>query len=196
MMKWGDTECRPGFHLIEGGGGAGVDPQQDVADAVFAALGADPLTGFSDQVSFRGVVVTDAQPGVLPTREITISSLFGDEVDANPLPPQSAGLVSWRTGVKGPTGVYATAGRLYMPGIPQNGQISGFLQVLFQNALSAFASLLFDTFVTDGTAYQLNIVSYTPGSKPQTIRAFNPVTAFDIDNIVRSQRRREPGVGI
>jgi len=194
---WGSIQCQPGFHLIEGAGGAGVNPAQDVADSVAAALGADPLNGFSDQCYINNLRIEDCQPGLLPTQVFPLAPVAqGTVADLNPLPPQSAAVISLKTGVKGATGVYATAGRMYMPGIPQTGQISGFLQATFQTALSVFASLLFAAYVDDGTAYQWHVVSYTPGSVPRTVRAVNPVTSFSINNVVRSQRRREYGVGI
>lgn len=195
-MQWGTVECRPGIHLIEGTGGIGLNPAENVATAINDALSGTALDGFSDQCHLTGVTVQDIQPGILPTQVFAIGPRVGNVVDVNPLPPQSAGVISLQTGVKGVTGVFATAGRLYMPGIPQNGQISGFLEATFQDTLSAFAQKLFDQFVLDGTAYQWNIISYTPGSRPVTVRAFNPVTAFTINNVVRSQRRREFGVGI
>jgi len=194
-MTWGSVHCKPGFHLVEGAGGGGLVESQNVADAVIAALGADPLAGFSEQLSLLSVIIADAQPGTRPTITYPTALAQGDSADPNPLPPQSAAVISWQTGIKASTGMFAALGRTYMPGIPGNGQISGFLSAPFQAALSAFASLIFDPFVTDGTAYQLHVVSYTPNSKPRTVRAINAVTSFTLNNIVRSQRRREVGVG-
>jgi hypothetical protein len=191
--KWGTIECRPGFHLVEGSGGGGVNPAEDVAAAVLDVL---DLTGFSDQSQVDAIEIRDAQPGLTPTQVFPNSPAIGTVVDVNPLPPQSAAVISLHTAVKPITGAFAAAGRIYLPGIPQNGQISGFLQAGFQATLSAFASALFAPFVDDGTAYQMHIVSYTPNSKPRTIRAINPVTSFTINNVVRSQRSREFGVGI
>jgi len=195
-FTWGTVHCQPSFHLIEGTGGAGVNPALEVAENVAAVLGPTALEGFSDQLHLVNTIITDAQPGTLPTITVPIGPRDGSVTDVNPLPPQSAGVISWHTDVKPVTGVFAANGRMYMPGIPQNGQISGFLSVGFQDALSAFASLLFDAYVVDGTAYELNIISYTPNSRPRTVRAFNRVSAFTINNVVRSQRRREFGVGI
>lgn len=193
--KWGSVETRPGFYLVEGSGGVGPNPSQNVSTSVEAALGVTGLEGFSDQYSITGATVIDVQPGLLPTQIHGWATVTGDVVDANPLPPQSAGVISWKTGVKGSVGVFAAAGRMYMPGIPQTGQISGFLQATFQNALSAFAQQLYDAYIADGTAYQMHVVSLTPNSSPVTVRAINPVTDFSINNVVRSQRRREFGVG-
>lgn len=193
--KWGSVETRPGFYLVEGTGGADPNPSTNVSNSVEAALGVSGLEGFSDQYSILGCTVIDIQPGVLPTQIHGWGTLVGDVVDANPLPPQSAGVISWKTNVKGSVGVYAAAGRMYMPGIPQTGQISGFLQASFQAALGAFAQQLYEAYIADGTAYQLHVVSLTPGSSPVTVRAINPIVDFTINNVVRSQRRREFGVG-
>lgn len=193
---WGTVECRPGFYLIEGSGGAGPDRRQDVADAVTGAIGITDIVGFSDQSQINAIEIQDIQPGAQPTLVSPVGPIIGTVADVNPLPPQSAAVVSFQTAVKGSTGVFAAAGRMYLPGIPQNGQISGFLQAGFQTALTNWAALLGSAFILDGTAYQWNVVSITPGSKPATVRAVNPVMSLTINNVVRSQRRREFGVGI
>lgn len=194
--KWGSVECRPGFHLIEGTGGPDPNESYNVYQSVIGALGATPLAGFSDQSEIDGVEVVQIQPGTLPTVFYPDGPFVGDVVDVNPLPPQSAAVLSLNTAIKPITGAYAAQGRIYLPGIPQTGQISGFLQATFQAAVSAFMSQLEAVFITDGTAYQMNVVSYTPGSRPISVRAFNPVTTWSVNNVVRSQRRREYGVGI
>ena len=194
--RWGTVECRPGFYLVEGAGGAGPNPSENVAVKVEAALGASGIDGFSDQSQITALTVIDIQPGLLPTQVWPVTPIVGTIVDANPLPPQSAAVVSLQTGVKGSVGVFAAQGRMYLPGIPQVGQISGFLQAAFQTALDAFVAQLFADFVTDGTAYQWHVVSLTPGSSPVSVRAINPVTGTTNNNVVRSQRRREYGVGI
>jgi hypothetical protein len=178
---------------VEGSGGGGLNPAEDVALAVLNVL---DLTGFSDQSQVDAIEIRDSQPGITPTQVFSNAPAIGTVVDVNPLPPQSAAVISLHTAVKPITGAYAAAGRIYLPGIPQNGQISGFLQAGFQATLSAFASALFAAFVDDGTAYQMHVVSYLPGSKPRAVRAINPVTSFTINNVVRSQRSREFGVGI
>lgn len=195
-MLWGTVECRPGFYLIEGGGGAGPNPSENVHDAVEAAFGAGALTGFSDQLAWTGNTIVDVQPGTKPTQVFNyLTAALGTVADTNPLPPQSAGVISIKTALKGTVGAFAAAGRIYMPGIPQNGQISGFLEGTFQVSLQNWAQALFDAFVLDATAYQWHVVSLTPNSQPVTVRAVQPVTSFSINNVVRSQRRREFGVG-
>lgn len=191
--RWGTIQCRPGFYLVEGTGGGGVNPSQDVSDAVAAVL---DLTGFSDQSAVEQIEIQDIQPGTTPSIVYTPGTFTGTVVDANPLPPQSAAVLSLHTAVKPVNGAFAAAGRVYLPGIPQNGQISGFLTAGFQTTLTDFAAALAAPFIDDGTAYQWHVVSFNPGSVPRTIRAINPVTSITINNVVRSQRRREFGVGI
>jgi hypothetical protein len=195
-MRWGTIECRPGFHLIEGAGGPEPVESQNVANAVQTAMSTAAFAGFSDQLTFYAIEVHDAQPGTKPSVVYPITPILGDIADTNPLPPQSAAVISLHTDIKPIVGAFAATGRIYLPGIPQVGQISGFLEVGFQNSLINWAENLFAAFVEDATAYQLFVVSYLPGSKPQTVRATNAVTSFTINNVVRSQRRRQFGVGI
>jgi hypothetical protein len=195
-LKWGEVECRPGFHLVEGSGGGGADPGADVAASVVATLGAAVWNGFSSALSFQAVEVVDAQPGTRPTVTYSHPAINGGLADDNPLPPQSAALISMITAVKAVTGAYGAVSRIYLPGIPGSGQISGFLEVFFQLTLQNWIDALFAEYVLDATAYQLHSVSYTPNSKPRTVRQINPITSYRVDNVVRSQRKREPGVGI
>jgi len=195
-MTYNGQQCRPGFYLVEGSGGASPDPVVNVIGAVLVALGATPMVGFSDHCTLDGVEASDIQPGLLRTQFASGGVETGTVAEDNPLPPQSCGLIQWQTNVKPIKGAFAADGRMFMPGLPASEQIGGFLTLDGVNAISAFASLIFDSFSDDGTAYQLHAVSFTPGSNPRTIRAINPITHFTVDNIVRSQRRREVGRGI
>lgn len=196
MMTFGAVECRPGFHLIEGGGGAGLGPTRDAADHVAMTLAGSPLAGFSENLHLHHIRAEDVQPGLAASYETDTGVLTGDIPDDNPVPPQDSMVVTWTTDVKRIAGVFAAGGRIYIPGIYSTGQISGFLIPELQTALGAFAQLLYDAYIADGTAYQLHVVSYNPGSNPRTIRAVNPITNYIVRNQVRSQRRRQVGVGI
>lgn len=195
-MTFAGQQCRPGFYLIEGGGGAGLTPCAAVVNAVVAALGDDPLAGFSAACSLDAIEANDIQPGLTSSFISNLSpAKVGDQADDNPVPPQDSMLIRWQTAKKPHTGVFAARGRTYVPGIYSTGQSSGFLASELQDALSAFASLLFDPFVSDGTAYQMHCVAFNPGT-PRTVKAIGLVTAFTIDNQVDIVRRRRPGRGI
>jgi hypothetical protein len=197
-MTFAGQQCRPGFYLVEGTGFGG-DPNltRMAANAVQTTLGADALAGFSAALSWDATEAQQVQPGTARSWVLGNSPVFvGDVADDNPVPPQDSMLIEWLSDLKGGKGKYARRGRTYMPGIYSTGQVSGFLIEDLQNALSAFASLLFDAFVTDGTQYQLQLVSFTPNSNPRTIRESHPVVAFNVDNVVDIIRRRRPGRGI
>lgn len=179
------------FGLVEGTtGGGGTNPLADAAAAVAAALGADPLAGFSSELSIREILVSDVQPGTAGTVHLSYNA-FGDSTEWI-IAPQDAVVISWKTALRGP----ANRGRMYIPCVTVSGATNGYVQATLQDLVSGFASKLFDPFAADGTAYQLNVLSYVPNSSPRTLRAAVPITSFSIDNTVKSQRRRGVGVRI
>jgi hypothetical protein len=179
------------FGLVEGSGApGGPNPLQDAAAAVATALGGSPLVDFSNAMTITDIIVQDVQPGTAGSSHNPVA-FTGSGTDPI-VAPQDAVVISWRTALAGP----ANRGRMYIPGVPSNGAINGYVQGAWQDVISAFASLLFDPFAADGTDYQLNVLSYTPGSSPRTLRAAVPITSFSIDNTVKSQRRRGVGVRI
>lgn len=195
-MALGAVQCRPGFYLVEGTHAPVGTPTEDAAAAVITALGGTPLAGFIQNLTLEAVIAEDVQPGVTATTEDVIVPITGNIADDNPPPPQDCMLLRFKTGLRGTVGNFATSGRMYLPGIYSTGQVSGFLTGTLQTALQTFASLLDDVFVADGSEYQMHVVSFTPNSNPRTIRQINPVTSISLDNQVRSQRRRQAGVGI
>lgn len=195
-LALGAVQCRPGFYLVEGNHALVDTPTEDAANAVITALGTTPLAGMIQNLTLQAVIAEDVQPGVTATAELPISPITGNTADDNPPPPQDSMLIRFKTGLRGTVGNFATSGRMYMPGIYSTGQVSGFLTSTLQGALETFVGLLEAPFVNDGSEYQMHVVSFTPNSNPRTIRQVNPVTAILFDNQVRSQRRRQAGVGI
>lgn len=196
-LTFAGQQCRPGFYLIEGTGGAGPDPVQACAADVMNLIDGFLLVGFSIATTCQGVEVQDLQPATTRTFfQPAYSTTAGTIADDNPVAPQDSMLIEWTTALKGGKGKFARRARTYMPGIYGTGQISGFLIPALQDALSACASLLFDRYVSDGTVYQMHAVAFVPGSKPRVISEVHPITAFAVDNVVAIQRRRRPGKGI
>lgn len=196
-MSLDDVQCRPGFYLVEGSGGGGVDPVLDCANAVSTALGGSPMTGFVQNATLNAIRVEDVGPSALAAQySDTFVADSGTIADDNPPPPQDSMLLTFRTAKKSIKGVYATHGRMYLPGVYSTGQISGFLTPTLFTALGVFAGLLQTPFVDDGTAYQMHVVSFNPGTKPRTIRRIEPVTQIWARNQVAIQRPRRPGSGI
>lgn len=196
-MSLDDVQCRPGFYLVEGSGGGGTDPVLDCANAVSAALGANPIAGFVQNCNLDNIRVEDVGPSAAAAQySDTWATDTGTVADDNPPPPQDSMLIRLTTAKKSIKGVYATHGRMFIPGIYSTGQVSGFLTPTLYTALGVFAGLLQVPFVDDGTAYQMHIVSFNPGTKPRTIRRIEPVTRVIAMNQVAIQRPRRPGRGI
>jgi hypothetical protein len=179
------------FGLVEGAGGPGTDPVQNVADDVAATIAGATLTPWADTSIIQAIRVDNIQPGTYAGIRSPITAIGGLDA-ANGLPAQDALVVHWSTGLKGK----ANAGRMFLSGFSEAFQVRGFWEAGAQDGASAFASLLFDEYVSDGTNYQLNVLSYVPLSSPRVLRAAVPVTAFHIDNVVRSMRSRQNGRGI
>lgn len=190
------VECRPGFYLIQGVTDDGGDPVGACIGAVNSALGATPLAGFVANATLHSITAADIQPGTAASQTFVIAPHSGTIADDNPPPPQDSMVISLRTAMKMSKGIFASHGRIYMPGIYSTGQVSGFLTEDLQDALLVFTNKLVLPFVQDGSEYQMNVISFTPGSHPRTIRAVNPVTAMRPSNQVGIQRRRRPGRGI
>src|SRR5919201_3193411 len=92
----------------------------------------------------------------------------------------------WRTGLKG----RANRGRMFWPGMSADLELSGFWDNVAQNAISSSMSLLFDGLGPSGTPGLVLSVMHRGGPPPPSrITGRTPVTAFDIDNVIRSQRR-------
>jgi len=179
------------FGLVEGSGGADPNPLANCAAAVAAALGATPFTGFSDALSISSIQVTDIQPGLRGQYVLGYATAGDDPGGA--LPSQCALVVSWHTDFKGP----ANRGRMFLGGAPKSTTDGDFYTSDILDPASAFASRIFDAFgPSDGTTYQLNVLSYVPGSSPRALRAAVPITSFSIDNTVKTMRRRGQGVHI
>jgi hypothetical protein len=196
-MTFAGQECRPGFYLIEGSGGGGTNPAVDAATAVNNQYGPLSLGGFSEALTWVGTEAQDIQPGTSRSALVFHSApIVGGVADDNPVPPQDSMLIEWLTVLKGGKGKFARRGRTYLPGIYSTGQISGFLIPDLYDALSAFASALYDAFIADGTAYAMHAVAFVPDTNPRQIQEVNPIATFAVDNVVAIQRSRRPGRGI
>lgn len=196
-ITFAGQQCRPGFYVIEGAGNGDAFGPRGCADFVNAMLSGSTFNGFSAALTCFGTEVQDVQPGTERTYFAPLSTaIVGGIADDNPVPPQDSMLIQWTTDLKGGKGKLARRGRTYIPGIYSTGQVSGFLITDLQDALSAFASIFFDNFVTSGEAYQMHAVAFNPGTNPRTIAEVHPIAAFSVDNVVAIQRSRRPGKGI
>lgn len=196
-MTYSGVQCRPGFYLVEGAGNGDANGTRGCAQHVTDILGPTSLAAFSAALTMESAEAQDVSPGTERSWVVPVSgATAGAITDANPPPPQDSMLVQWLTAEKGGKGLVARRSRTYLPGIYATGQISGFLTPTLVDALSAWASLLFDQYVSDASDYQMHAVAFTPGSNPRTVQEIRPIADFSIDNVVAIQRSRRQGTGI
>jgi hypothetical protein len=116
------------------------------------------------------------------------------------LPPQNAVVIGLRSGIKGGR----RRGRIYFPGVTEQGQDDGKMEGAQLTAIQGFAQKLINTYGPSGTNADYRLVVYSPEvltfrprpvPKPRPGTLITEVTSTAIDPIVRTQRRRALGVG-
>ena len=168
-------------------------PSNETAVAfVQGAIASAWCTGRSVDYKLVNIIGRDIVPGTAPMFVAAQGSIPGT-INEGAAPPNCAVVTQWRTLLKG----RANRGRIFQCGWPVSGAVGGYWTADVQNAASAASSLIFDAFgPNSGASFELGIISYNPGSHPRTVRAFVPIIAFSIDNVIRSMRTREVGKGI
>lgn len=103
------------------------------------------------------------------------------------LPFQTAPLISWRTALIG----RANRGRTFLPPTGESQASSGVLIAGFQAGMNIFIANMLAMNVSDVSFARWELVIW--GGTPPTAK---PVTAGIVRQLVATQRRRVPGVGI
>lgn len=154
----------------------------------------------SASVNWDEVVVSDTDKNGSESVELPLTQPNPGSIAGDALPNQNAMLVGLRTGVKG----RRRRGRLYLPGVAEGGQTDGVLTGAQLTAVQAFAQGIVNAYGSGGTETNWRLVIYsppTPAFKPKTPppvhtdTIITPVTSQDIDEVIRTQRRRSIGVG-
>lgn len=176
---------------------------EDLAATWVATIMPGVLAASSAEVNYNEVVVADVRKAV----DGGLASIVLPLTQPNPglvvgecLPNQNAIVVGLRTGRKGKR----YNGRLYLPPPVEANTSNGVVTGAQLTAVQALAQLLVNTFGPGGTEPQYQLVIYSPPTPPfkpkvappvhiDTLKT--PVTTHDIDQVVRSQRRRSIGVG-
>lgn len=162
----------------------GINTVQTLCTEMIDEILPDFVTMISDEWVSRVCYARRVHPN--PTRgfELSTAAVAGTVVAAS-LPPSVAGVISRFTNLPGPGG----RGRIFVPGVPTSWHEDGLLSAAGLAAYSAFLphlDLQWDP--GNGTVYEP--VLYKGGGVAVNIE--NAVAR----SVLRSQRRREIGVGI
>lgn len=175
----------------------------DLAGSVVASVMPLVLAATSVEVNWNEVVVSDvrsAADGGLASVTLPLTQPNPGLVTGDALPNQNAMVIGLRTGRKG--GRYN--GRMFVPGISETTTLNGNITGSQLTALQALASGLITLYGPSGTEPNYRIQIYSPPSPPPppvktpAVRVGvikTQVTGHDIDQVIRTQRRRSQGVG-
>jgi len=170
--------------------------RSDLAGSFKTALVKNTSGGLLFQMSTRcscsEVDVVDVVPGTGATVFSGFSSVAGIEA-SDELPPQSAAVISWRTATKG----RSFRGRSYYPGLCEFHQANGTLTNTCHTNLVTIVTQMLAVYGPGGsdTHWQFVVISRRHLGAPRTPPIGTAVVSGLVDTIVRSQRRRQVGVG-
>lgn len=153
--------------------------ERDIAQSFEEAVGDAYRGAVSQNVGLTSVTVTDIITMAQSTEALSgVGARTGDM-----LPPQAAGVISWRTGLAG----RKYRGRSYIPGIAEMDQAGGTLVAGAQANLDVLAGAVNNYWPAafSGT----HVIWHRDNTTP------TPVSSWVIRPVVYTQRRRTLGVG-
>lgn len=185
-------ECAFGFQCL-----SGTATLQDLADDFKAAVVKNTSGGFfyglDDACGSTQLRVEDVKPGTAASVDLSYAAVAGDVGSVDPLPPQCAAVISWRTALAG----RSYHGRSYIAGLPETRQSAGTIDATGLSNLTAFVNQMIAVFGVGGTNtdWQFGVISRIAGGVPRAAPIITDVTAGIPRATVYTQRRRTLGVG-
>lgn len=162
---------------------AGLTDCNLIAPELSDVMGESFRANMSIQSNYRGCRVRRIQPN--PTDVYTsVADAGAGDIDADPLPTQVAGLISWRTGFAG----RSKRGRSYIPFPTEDGNSSGAFPTVGQKALLNNIAVNLSTsvdIVGGGGTYRLFPIVYS-----RKLDARFEITSFIIRDQWATQRKR------
>lgn len=173
------------YHYIQTTG-VGDNPGVNLIDGWVANVSGDYADIIAPTVSITGFRVRNKTQPTFGT-DYTLPSPILGTLTGHALPPQTAAVISWRTGLIG----RRFRGRTYVWPATEDVQNEGQWGVGYVSALTAFGSSAL-TFTQAGFGYTLCV--YSENSETPGVIA-TVVQSVVVDQYARSQRRRQVGVG-
>lgn len=179
------------FHYLAPGGTA----TNGDMELLLSAFEAGPYESFVSTVTTDWVGGRIQGQVISPTRQIALNFLPEDTagtVEGTTLPGNNAAVLVRKTLTAGRT----QQGRIFMPAMPSTWVTNGVINSTGLVAYAVMAGQLDATLDVDGRIFQPIIVGYVkPPGSPGSYVNRGVVQVFEVNPVVRSQRRREIGVG-
>jgi len=159
------------------------------------------LNAMSGSVTLVSYDAIDVRPGLLATRKEELSPPANGFITGDMAPPQDCVLFTFQTGAKSSR----ARGRVYWPGLAESHQIAGLLEAGGSGAWTVLVTAITANYLGTTPVSGLRLVNFSPEAltapppppafKPRVGDMITPVTNVVLDTVVRSQRRRQVGVG-
>lgn len=181
------------FHYRQLTAESGVNGAEDLVNAWYgnmASLWADTFASSNIFTLLEARGITDPTEGF----DLPVSpAVAGTRSSGEPLPPQSAAVITWSTGLIG----RRYRGRNYLWYTMETDQSQGTWTAGYQTAMDDFAAAnLYIAGAPSWASFDLMVYSKpNPDLDPPWGGAITPVTSYIIRTTVNTQRRRKIGVG-
>jgi hypothetical protein len=198
QFTYGAQLIRPGLHFQVAEGNQVLSTlisswRGSCETAMLAAMGSNiQLTGYD---------AVDVRPGLLATRHEEVAPPLTGATAGDLLPPQDAVLMSFKTDSKSPR----ARGRIYWPGMTETDSFNGGVDApgvaKWDALIAAMTANYIGTTPVSGwrlvnfSGEQLKAPKPPPVFVPREGDVITPVNNIVLDTIIRSQRRRQIGVG-
>jgi hypothetical protein len=160
------------------------------------------LAATSVEVNWDVVRVSDTRPPPIGTEgvDLPLTQPHPGLVAGECLPGQNSMLISFRTGLKG----RRVRGRCYVPGVSETMTVGGKLTGTQLTALQALGQEIYTTFGAGQGNPNYALVVHSPPTPPVKVKPpppvhtdtlDTPITVADASELIRTQRRRQIGVG-
>lgn len=145
------------------------------------------LSRMNSTISSDQLTVRDVLPGTAAEVTNTYTAVLGG-VASESLPPQCAGVITWRTGLSG----RSHRGRTFLPGVAESDQSDGILLSGYITAVQAVVTQMLAVFGPAGsdTNWQFVVISEVSAGVPRVPKIGTAITAGVVQPDVQSQRRR------
>lgn len=191
-------QIRPGLHFQSN---VALATGQDLIDAWKSVAQTAMLAPMAADVSLTGYEAQDKVPGTAATIvENLVTPLPGAQVGAG-LPPANGLVFSLKSALKS----RRSRGRVYWPGLTEEATASGALIPGFVGGWDSFRAAIAANFVGASPVSGWRLVVYSPEDltppkappvfKPRPGTVITAVSTLTLDTVVRSQRRRQIGLG-
>lgn len=149
--------------------------------------------GLADDLTSTSLTVRDVKPGIGIQYDLTYTSVPGSDGTSEPLPPQCALVLSWRTSLSG----RSYRGRSYVPGLPEQHQNAGTWSATAISNITNFCASILGIYGPAGSDpnWEFAVISRVQNGVRLATPVATPIESYLVRSTVYTQRRRTIGVG-